>query len=445
PEFVSGESYAAPTNRLEQRLSNIWQMVLGLDRVGINDNFFSIGGHSISAIRLTSAIGQTLNLDVPLALLFKHQTVATLAAHMGAEAPIVIPHVECERYPLSFAQQRMLFIEQFEQGFDAYHIPYLVQLTANADLAALEVAFNVVANRHPVLKSIYPNDGFQYILTTDVVLQSKQIDAIQLIAQDIKRPFDLTTEPGLRLHHYQLGQQHYLLMLCHHIAFDGWSVDIMLQALAHAYHSDSNLPELNLPELNINYGDYALWQRETLQGEYLDELLSFWRNQLADVATLALPVDHPRPAKIDYRGRDVAISIDADLSKKLRLMAKSQQTTLCTVMLSAFYVTLAKLSGQTDIVVGTPSDNRQYHQTQALIGLFVNSLVLRTQVDPQLSIERLIKLVHRDVTEAKVHQELPFEQLVDTLALERDTSRHPIYQVLFSLQRFGDKVAESLP
>ncbi|PCK05040.1 MAG: non-ribosomal peptide synthetase, partial [Alteromonadaceae bacterium] len=448
PQRPEGQGHVAPRNDKEEKLCAIWQNILGLAEVGIEDNFFRVGGHSINAIRLMAAIREELGIDVPLALLFEYPTVAELGRHLQGGLVDVIPHVEQAHYPLSFAQARLLFIERFEKGTDAYHIPYYVKLSSNSELEVLTRAFNLVINRHTVLKSVYfdheNGETYQRVLNDDVLMQTRQLadeDALACeLKADIAQPFDLGAEPSVRLHHYDVvanGEQ-YLLMLFHHIAFDGWSTDIFLGELAEAYQALTAGREALLPELTIQYGDYALWQKEVLQGESLDALVSYWQQQLGGFEILALPTDHPRPLKPDYQGRDTGFSLDAKLSEQLRDLAKAEQTTLYTVLLSGFYVTLAALTGQTDIVLGTPSDNRDHGQTQSLVGFFVNSLALRTQVKPDLSIKTLIQQVHKTVTQAKVHQALPFEKLVDVLDIERDLSRHPIYQVMFTVQHLGD-------
>ncbi|PCK01491.1 MAG: hypothetical protein COA42_23000, partial [Alteromonadaceae bacterium] len=352
-----------------------------------------------------------------------------------------IPANSLARYPLSFAQERLIFIERFEQGTDAYHIPYFVKLREGVNLPALESAIKIIVDRHPILKTVYPMDDqgefYQHVLAKDISLNTQNIPDNEGLLTEVKanihRPFDLSCEPSIRVQHYQLGQDSYLLILWHHIAFDGWSTGCFTEEFGQAYTALCQGEAVVLPELEINYGDYALWQREALQGAYLEQLLQYWQEQLSAYESLRLPTDYPRPAQLDYQGKNCKFNLDAALSDQLRALAKHQQTTLYTVLLSGFYLTLAKLSGQSDIVVGTPSDNRQHAQTQSLIGFFVNSLALRAQVDLDLSLDDLIQQVHSLVTQAKIHQDLPFEKLVDRLNIERDASRHPLYQVMFSV------------
>ncbi|WP_167376273.1 non-ribosomal peptide synthetase [Xenorhabdus vietnamensis] len=454
PEPVWGnrDSYIAPRNELETQLCAIWQEVLGLEKVGIEDNFFRIGGNSLMAIKLTAAIRRILTIEVSLTQLFELKTIAGLVAHIGQQAYMVIPHFGLDSYPLSFAQERMLFIEQFEQGTYAYHIPYLVQLNNDACLPLLETAINRLVERHSVMKMVYPNNDagqiHQRMLNRDLVIESRVLayedtdTFLDTVSVDITTPFNLTTEPSLRLCHYQVADKHYLLMLWHHIAIDGWSIDIFLGELTEIYHSLLEGRDSQLPPLDITYGDYAAWQREYLQGEVREHQLAYWRQALANYEALDLPTDHPRPVQVSYQGRDFNFTLDVMLSEQLRALAQTQETTLYTVLLSGFYVTLAKLSGQNDIVLGTPTDNRHHAQTQSLIGMFVNSLVLRAQLDQTTNVATLIKQIHKLIAEAKAHQDMPFEQLVEALEIERDASRHPIFQVMFSLQSFGENLPD---
>ncbi len=451
PVWVNRDSYVAPRNALETQLCAIWQEVLGLERVGIEDNFFRIGGNSLTAVKLTAAIRRVLATEVSLAQLFELKTIAGLTTRMEQQTYTVIPRLQRERYPLSFAQERMLFIEQFEQGSDVYHIPYLVQLDNDACLPLLETAINRLAERHSVMKMVYHNDDtgqiYQQILHENLVIRSQPCEdfnaLLHTVRAEIATPFDLTTEPSLRLCHYPVSDSHYLLLLWHHIAIDGWSMDIFLHELAEIYHSLREKRDSQLPGLDITYGDYAAWQRDYLQGDIRERQLAYWRQALANYEALALPTDYPRPAQVNYQGRDFTFALDPRLSDRLRSLAKMQETTLYTVLLSAFYVTLAKLTGQNDIVLGTPTDNRHHAQTQPLIGMFVNSLVLRAQLQHTVSVAALIAQTHQQVAEAKAHQDMPFEQLLDALNIERDTARHPIFQIMFSLQGSGENSSDS--
>ena len=445
PEFINIDSYVAPRTETETQLCAVWADVLGLKRVGIHDNFFRIGGNSISAIRLTAKSRQMLDKDIALALLFANPTVARLANKLSTTKVIIPVSKHQNHLPLSFAQERLLFIEQYERGTASYHIPHMVTLDETADDTLLLRAINQLAVRHRVLNSTYHQDnetGMYYTKECQSALsyQCGFLDShneLKLSVQTaIAQPFNLTEEPPLRLCLNRCKHERHLLLVWHHIAFDGWSMAVFMQELAEIYKSLCELRPSQLPALSISYGDYADWQRHYLQGEVLDKTLSHWKQQLAGYETLNLPADYPRPQHIDYQGANDNFNLTEKLSDRLRQLACDKETTLYTILLSGFYLLLNKLSNQSDLVLGTPSDNRHHPQTQALIGFFVNALPLRLQLDSNGTLNTLIEQVHATVADAKTHQELPFEKLVSELNIERDTSKHPVFQVMFSLQSF---------
>ncbi|WP_299005771.1 non-ribosomal peptide synthetase [uncultured Shewanella sp.] len=472
PKFIRADEYVAPRTELESQLCDIWQAVLfpekqGLERIGVHDNFFHIGGDSIIAIRLNAKARHLANIDIPLAQLFAYPTIAQLARVLNEVSAIDIPsRTECDRQCLSFAQERLWFIERFERGSDAYNMPYFVKLKAEADEERLLRSINVIAKRHPILISTYHEtiqgegytqvlaqmleQGFEYdshqLSAQDEAAEGRQNALDVLVSQHIHQPFNLVNEPPLRLHRYDVstaggGCERYLLFVLHHIAFDGWSIGVFAKELFESYAALAEGKQSNLPNLSISYSDYAHWQRDYLQGEVLAVELNYWRERLAGYETLQLPTDFPRPKQMDYRGGQLTQGLTSDLSGQLRALAQQHDTTLYTVMLSGFYVLLSQLSNQNDLIIGTPSDNRHHPQTQNLIGFFVNSLALRVQLEPELNIQGLIKRVHECVQEAKVHQELPFGKLVSELNIERELSRHSLFQVMFSVQRFGSDEA----
>lgn len=353
--------------------------------------------------------------------------------------------------PLSFAQERLWFLAQFEQGGHAYHMPYLVRLNEQVDEAVLLQAINQVAERHPVLNSCYgtseEGEGYTQQLDREIGYfyhQIRDFSALeQAVVDDITQPFNLHTQAPLRLSLYRVyndrEEQRYLLLLLHHIAFDGWSLDIFFHELEDIYAALIRGQVTQLAEPVFRYSDYAVWQRRYLQGERLDKQLRYWLAELEALEPLHLPYDHARPKQMDFRGAQFDFTCNEDLSTQLRLIAKQQHTTLYVVMLTAFYITLHKLSEQQDIVLGMPSGNRHHARTQSLIGCFVNALPLRVKIDPNSSCLGLLLQVHRTVSGAKSHQDLPFEKLVSELDTIRDRARHPIFQVMFSLQRFGQR------
>jgi acyl carrier protein len=278
PEFTSGESYVAPRTELEEQLCNVWEKVLGLNKIGVNDNFFRLGGDSINALSLSARCRKEIGFDLPLALLYEYKTIAGISPRLKDQELVVISHFETATPALSFAQERLLFIERFEQGTNAYHIPYVSRLKDGVDVTLLTEALRIVINRHDALKTVFFTDeqgnDYQHVLEEDVVPESLNLpdekDLISIIESEINKPFDLENEPSIRLRFYNTPENNYLLLLWHHVAFDGWSTDIFLHELAGAYTSLLKNEPINLPVLDISYADYAAWQRNYLQGEILE-------------------------------------------------------------------------------------------------------------------------------------------------------------------------------
>ncbi|WP_415839117.1 amino acid adenylation domain-containing protein, partial [Pseudoalteromonas byunsanensis] len=444
PILVDSYQYVAPRNDFEANLCSVWQTVLELDQVGIYDNFFRIGGNSITAVKLSQVSRRTLGVDIPLALLFEHKTVAGIAANLIDKPLKNIEKTTLTRAPLSFAQESLLFIEKFESGSHAYHIPHLIELDNAFDLRTFQQAINIVVKQHPILTTVYLEnelgDAYQQILDAKVDIETHDVgtqdELLQAIKQVNETPFDLSKELSIRVNYYQLKSHRYILFLWHHIAFDGWSVNIFMEALEKAYSSIKQSLPVEQSEPKLRYIDYAVWQKDKLQGSYFDNLQAYWQAYLSDFEELELPIDYPRPKQFNYAGKDHLFTIDAELSSKLRTMAKEHSTTLYTVLLSAFYITLARYSGQQDIILGTPSENREQAQLQSLVGFFVNSLPLRAHIDFNDSVSAFIDKIHHIVTQAKIYQEMPFEKIVDTLDIKRDPAKHPIFQAFFRLQQF---------
>ena len=441
PGFHFAQAYQPPRNGLERQLCEVWQRVLRVDSVGIDDNFFALGGHSITAIELSVACSEALSQPVPLNLLMDNLSVAQLAANLGdSQAEWIIAH-DLQSYPLSFAQERLLFIERYEGGTTAYHIPYLIELAAGTALAPLQTALSQVIARHPILKTVFVTDKAQdrqQVLVDDIVWQYRKLADVSALGQavqaDIAQPFDLSRDGGVRLVHYEHNDGQYVLILFHHIAFDGWSMAPFINELREFYCGRGD----SLGSLSISYGDFALWQRDWLEGDNYQRLLDYWLAQLDQLPTLALPLDYPRPAQFDYAGEWLHLNLDSSLSGRLQLLARQRHISLYSLLLAGFSLTMGLLAGQDDVVIGSPADNRDQPQVQSLVGFFVNALVMRSRIDRSDSIDVLLAQVHQTVLDAKVHQALPFEQLVDALQVERQPSHHPLFQVMFTLQDFNE-------
>ena len=452
PDFLSEEvSYIGPRNELESELCTIWQSALGLEKVGIKDDFFRLGGHSILAIQVSHQMSQLIGRLIAVSDIFKYKTIAGLKrVIVNPEQQIIIRPLEKKTAPLSFAQERLWFIEQYEEGTNAYHMPFAYELESSIEVEALKKGLHRIVTRHEVLRTVFKQDeagldyqqveeGLRFIVEehiTEGLLPKKLKEAVNTL-------FDLTKEYPLKVWIYTLkGSTRKILVLSiHHIAFDGWSLDIFMKELKQYYLHEAEGAQITLAPLTIQYKDFAVWQRTHLSGKRLEQQVSYWENKLSGYEPLALSTDYVRPAFFDYRGKDYFFEISEEISQKLRKLAQSKGVTLYTVLLSGFYLLLSKYTGQEDLVIGTPIANRHYEQLESLIGFFVNSLAIRVLLQSDDTVEHLIEQVHQDLVDAQVHQDLPFEKLVEALKIEPDPSRHPLFQVMFVVQSFGQSEA----
>ncbi|OEE65939.1 non-ribosomal peptide synthetase [Enterovibrio norvegicus FF-33] len=443
--ITSETSYIAPRSMREKQLAEIWKEMFSRDRISIDQSFFALGGNSISAVRLMAIIEENLGLSLSLQNLFQLQTIEGMAAALNDDLQDKIPLRKETLAPLSFAQERLLFIERLEQGTDAYHLPTLLQLNDDIDLGILSKAINHVIERHHVLRTLFVPDengvDYQTVIDTPNIIEKITVNDDKDIESEVKlhieKPFNFSIECPLRVTMIEQEAQQYLLFVFHHIAVDGWSTDVFLSEMIASYQAFQKGTKPKLPALQIQYADYAAWQKNTLNDVEIGKQISFWKGQLDGVETLTLATDRARPSSIDYRGKDIAFTLNEALSEKLRSLAISNNTTLYTVLLAGFANVLSTLSSQSDFVIGTPSDNRENPQLHNLIGFFVNTLPLRISIEQDQNAESLIETLHRTLTDAKAHQTLPFEKLVSSLNVPRDTSRHPLFQIMFSLQTFG--------
>jgi amino acid adenylation domain-containing protein len=467
PELSAAPAFVPPRTPLEAALAQIWAEVLHLERVGVQDNFFALGGHSLLATQIASRIRERLQATMPLQLLFTAPSVAQLAEHLLELAPeLAAGQGKTERsaiqpmlrraattpIPLSFAQQRLWFLDQFTPNSAMFNIPGAMRLRGRLDVTALEASLTAIVARHEILRTSFaqvedavepvqlihpPQPVALPVSDLRPVPAPARAAALQAAAaEEIRQPFDLRAGPLFRARLLLLEPDEYVLLLTlHHTITDGWSMSIFWQELAAAYSAQVTGRALDLPALPIQYADYALWQRQWLQGDVLDAQLAFWRQQLADApALLELPTDFPRPPIQSGRGAAQPFTLSAALTRALRELGQQEGATLFMVLLAAFNVLLQRYSGQHDIVVGTPIAGRTRAETEGLLGCFLNMLPLRTRLDDQPSARALLARVRDLCLGAYAHQELPFEKLVEELHSERALSHSPIFQALFALQ-----------
>jgi amino acid adenylation domain-containing protein len=461
PEFASAEDrYVAPRTPVEEVLAGIWAEVLRLERVGVEESFFELGGHSLLATRVVSRIREVFGADLPLRALFEGPTVAELASRVEemrrAELPALPPVVPTERtgpLPLSFAQERLWFIDRLEPGSVVYSIPMAWRLAGALDERAMERALGEIVRRHEALRTVFaevdeapvqviaPFGGFTLPVEDLSALSEADREASvgRRAGEEAARPFDLSAGPIFRAALLRLSaEEHVLLLSMHHIVSDGWSMGVLLREMSALYAAYREGRESPLPELAVQYADYAVWQREQLAGEVLDRQMAYWREQLAGAPELLdLPTDHPRPAVQTYGGATVPVEFPLELLERLQALARSEGATLYMTLLGAFQVLLSKYSGSDDIVVGSPIAGRTRKEVEELIGFFVNTLVLRTDLSGDPSFRDVLGRVRETTLGAYEHQEVPFEKLVTELQPERSLSHSPLFQVLFALQDFG--------
>ncbi|MFB7876377.1 non-ribosomal peptide synthase/polyketide synthase [Nocardia sp. NPDC056064] len=452
PVFAA-RAFRAPAAGTESVVARVFGEVLGVERVGADDDFFALGGNSLVATQVAARLGAALGVTVPLKTLFESSTVTALAARLGtaetaATRPPLVAAERPQRIPLSYAQQRMWFLNQFDTDSVADNIAAAIRLTGALDHAALTAAVAAVFARHEALRTRYPSvDGipFQQIepavelpLAPEAVDPAGLDDRIRALAAV---PFAVADEPPVRLHLLRTDTtEHVLVLVLHHIAADGWSVapltrDLML---AYAAHQTGAAPQWT--PLPVQYADFALWQREALGAEDdpdspLAEQIRFWTTELADQPDLlALPTDRPRPAVASGRGARHHFRVPPLMGERLRALATDAQASLFMVLHAAFAATLAKLSGQQDISIGTPVAGRGDQALDELVGMFVNTLVLRAPVDPAATFAELLDTVRERDLRALANTEVTFDRLVEALAPTRSTARHPLFQVMLDFQ-----------
>ncbi|MGW0177724.1 condensation domain-containing protein, partial [Rhodococcus sp. NPDC003322] len=452
-------AFRAPTTPIEQTVADVFVEVLGAGQVGLDDDFFELGGNSLIAMRVVSMLSARVDGRVSVRDLFDASTVAGLAARVerarGAgsrEALVAMPRSE-RPVPLSLAQQRMWFLNQFDPASAAYNIPIALRLRGRLDLEVLGAAVGDLVARHEVLRTVYPDteDGpVQVILSADqsvpdltpVPLAAE--DVLAVVGEFLSDGFDVTEAVPLRVRLYRVGEdEHVLVIAIHHISGDGYSVAPLTRDLMTAYLARTAGSAPQWAPLSIQYADYALWQRRVLGSEsdpdsLIHQQLEYWKSALAGLPDqLDLPTDRPRPAVQSYHGGKVSVEIGADLHRALDELARHRSATVFMAVHAAFAVLLARLSGTEDIAVGTPFAGRDEAAVEDLIGMFVNTLVFRTQVDPSMPFTDLLGQVRETDLGAFGNADVPFERLVEVLNPTRSTARHPLCQVGFSFHNMA--------
>ncbi|HEU4883028.1 MAG TPA: condensation domain-containing protein, partial [Longimicrobium sp.] len=448
--------YEALRGETEQALAEIWGEVLGVERVGRHDHFFEVGGHSLLAVRLISRVRRALGVEVALGAVFErpvlHELAEALASARRAELPPIGRADRGARLPLSFAQARLWFLEQLGDLGDTYHVPTRLRLGGELDRAALRRALDAIVARHEALRTTFveidgepvqriAEEGRLHLLEHDLRGHlDTEAELRRLVAEESATPFDLEHGPLIRGRLVRMAQDdHVLLITLHHIVSDGWSRGVLTRELGALYAAFREGQPDPLPALPIQYADYAVWQRRWVDGEVLKAQAEYWTTTLSGAPELLeLPTDRPRPARQDHAGATVGIDLGEKLTAGLKALGQRHGTTPFMTLLAAWAALLARLSGQDDVVVGTPSANRGRAEIEGLIGFFINTLALRVDLSGSPSVTELLGRVKERALGAQQNQDIPFEQVVELVQPARSMAHTPLFQVMFGWQNASE-------
>jgi amino acid adenylation domain-containing protein len=456
PKIVPNQqAYVPPSHPLEKQLCAIWEEVFNCRDIGINTNFFGLGGHSLMAARILSRIKEATGIELPLKSIFKSPTIKELGTIMAAiqaeanptpsDAGIEIPGGNGQKGSvLSFGQQRLWFISQMDEKASSYNMPFALHLNGPLDKNALKQALNEIVKRHDILRStIFKRSG-----APSMVISGKweiPLPVINLVGEDLTlvnseawRPFSLSKGPLIRATLFEKkAKNHILLITFHHIVADGWSMDIFMGELSLLYEAFIKGTPSPLKPLPLQFQDFAAWERKWFTPEVHDRLFTYWKKHLKGAPQyLDLPTDRPRPPVQTDRGRAEQFSLDSSLTAAIQEICRQERTSLFTFFYTAFVLLLSRYSGQKDILLGVPVANREEKQIDPLIGFFTNTLALRLDVSKESQFLGLLKQAQDVVLDGFTHQAMPFERLVETLKIPRSMDRSPLFQVMFSMEEF---------
>ncbi|MFG6107725.1 amino acid adenylation domain-containing protein [Leptothoe sp. EHU-05/26/07-4] len=467
PDFASLiRPYEAPSTSTEKILATLWEEVLDISPIGREDAFFDLGGHSLLATQLISRIRSKFQIELPLRTLFEQVTLSALAQQIDItltqehqnHIPPLLPVDRAQRLPLSFAQERLWFLDQLMPNSPLYNMPAAMQLVGALNPHALVKSFQTIVHRHEVLRTAFSvqEDGqpYQHIMPPFdleipiINLESLSIEAqaqkVQsMAAEEANQPFDLTQAPLIRVTLMRLKEtEHIVLVTLHHIAADGWSVGVLMTELAMLYPAFDNQQPLPLAPLPLQYADFAAWQRQALVSDVMEPQLTYWQEQLVDLPACELPSDYPRTSAQNFTGEIASLRFSAALTAELNEFSRANGVTLFMTLVTAFKILLYRYTQQTDIVIGTDIANRNQQEIENLIGFFVNQLVLRTSLDGNPTFKDLLQRVRQTTLAAYAHQDLPFQKLVQALQPERALNQTPLFQIKLILQNTEESSLE---
>ena len=454
PKYEPTHDFVRPHTEIEKALALVWTQLLKVDNIGIHDRFFDLGGNSLLAIRAVSRIRDVFGVDVPIQTLFKNSTIAGLAKVLNAsKSSGTVQRIERRKLsptaPLSFAQEQLWFLDQLTPDSPVYNMGDIVEIFGKYNAGAMRRAIKELLRRHEILRTVFSDNGGQgeqvILPEADVVLadldlsslsgQERECQWMRLVDEQGRKPFNLSHAPLFRATIVHLSaREHRLLLTTHHILADEWSMEVVHQELKRLYDAFSEGVPSPLPELPIQYADFACWQRNWLRGELRESQAAYWKEELAGARfVLELPTDKPRPSTPSFRGAMESFELTAKLLEQLKTLGREQQATLFMILEAAFAALLHRYAGQDDIVVGTPISGRTHSETENLIGLFLNTVLLRAKFSERQSFLSLLQQIRERALGAYAHPDLPFGHLVGELAPHRDASRTPLFQVMFIL------------
>ncbi len=457
--------YEAPQGETEQAIAALWAELLGVERIGRHDNFFALGGHSLLAVRMLNRLRAMQAGDLSLSSLFDHPTVSAVAQAIDSGsrsvAPPIVRAARDACLPLSFAQQRMMFLSGFDGASTIYHVPLVLRIDGKLDISALRRALDTLWARHEALRTVFldtsgtgegahaellPADDGMLWREDDLSsrLDASQDEWLRLCEEEATQAFDLARGPLVRARLVRLAaNEHRLMLTLHHIICDGWSLAVLVKELGVLYRAVTEERPEPIGALTIQYPDYVSWQRQWFCAERLEREAAYWKTTLAGIPTLLdLPTDHPRPAQQQFDAARLPLELDPMLTQDLRRLAARRGTTVFAVVTAAWAAVLGRLAGQEDIVIGTPVANRSKPELEAVVGLFVNTLALRIDLSGMPSVGQLLDRVQSTIVAAQDHQDLPFEQVVEIVKPQRRLAHTSIFQVMISWQNTDMRTIE---
>ena len=454
-DFVDKDNYVAPRNEIERCMCEIWEEVLGLEKVGIKDDFFKLGGHSLLVIHMVSSIRDSIKVDIKFKDIFQCPILEDLCKRLDLDNVKLLPSItkasDSEKIPLSFSQQRLWFIEQLTGQSSLYHVPLYLLFYGRLNIDVLEKSLNFLVNRHQILRTVIVSRDevpYQSVLPDDTkfsliyIHEKDKASVNERIMEFVEDPFNFGNQALCRGIIIRQEEEKYILALnFHHIIVDDWSINLFKKELFKCYNSFVNGYKPELPQLKFQYKDFTSWQKNLIATDIFSKQLEYWKKNLQDIQNLNIPIDKPRPKEQSFLGDTYDYKLDKNILSKVKALSISENVTTFVVLITVFKAFLSKEYNQQDIVIGTPIANRRTSETAGMMGLFLNTLALRVRINGNPRFKELLHKVKEEFYTAFDNQDIPFEHIIDHLKIDRDLSRHPVFQVMFVFQKLdGEQI-----